>query len=144
MLTNFLLAAALALQTAAAPPPATAPAPVLPQIAVGQVWEYQARPQDVGSLLKVQQTEKIAGTDVFHITVVRVQLGGQSTALQHLPMAREALQASVTQQVPDPGFFPSPDEGIASWRAAKGGVFTLPVAQVIDMVEGSIGGAPRN
>jgi hypothetical protein len=43
---------------------------------VGQVWEYKNRPQDSGSLLKVQKIEKIgAGDDqmeVFHISVIGI------------------------------------------------------------------------
>lgn len=135
MFTNFLAALlAIAGQPAAAPQ-ASPPAP--PPIAVGQVWEYHSRPQDAGSLLKVQRTEKMAGHDIFHITVIRVQMGGMPTAIQHLPMARESLQRSVVRTAPDPGTFPSPDEGIAAWREAEGGAFTVTVAEAIDLVEGT-------
>jgi hypothetical protein len=102
----------------------------------GQVWEYQTRPQDAGSLVRIQRIEKQGDHDVFHVSMVGVSIEGLAgKALPHLPVSRETLDGSVTRLSTADTAFPDPSEGIAAWRDAEGGVFTIPLGEIADIVE---------
>lgn len=107
--------------------------------AEGQVWQYAARPQDPGSLVKIQKIEMENGRPVYHVSVVGVRFSHmrRAGALPHLPVSAEALDASVTRRVTVAEDFPDADaeEGIAEWHLARGGVLTTPLAQVLDDVD---------
>jgi hypothetical protein len=74
---------------------------------------------------------------IYHVTVVGVHLGGASVAtdVRHLPVSAQTLDISVTRLHLGNVEFPKPDEGIAEWRRAKGGVFTISVADIIEFVD---------
>ena len=114
----------------------------------GQVWEYKTRPQDTGSLVKIQKIEEAPRGSIYHVSLIGIHIAsGRSTVLQHSPVSRQTLDESVTRQVKDPGTFPDASEGIAEWRAAHGGVFTIPLAQIADVIEQTAAaqpGAPAN
>ena len=118
-------------------------APLLPQerpaYAAGQVWEYRTRAQDSGSLLKVQQVETDpAGKPIYHISLIGIHVQGlRGEEAQHLPVSRETLDASVTRLSSSRAPFPDPSEGITIWRDAHGGVFTIPVAEIVDVIAAS-------
>ena len=117
-----------------------------PKYAIGQVWEYKTRPQDAGSLLKIQRIETLSNRQVYHISIIGVHFAqpGFAGILPHLPVSDETLDASVTRLSPTTPDFPttSVDEGIAEWRKAKGGVFTIPVAEIVGVAEQSVSGQP--
>ena len=112
--------------------------------AAGQVWAYETRPGDEGSLLKIQAVEEFGGGDpagdgkVYHVSVVGFRFANPAVPpqLSHVPVGRETLDASVTERVANPEFdFPEADEGIAAWKQNQGGVFTLPVAGIVQMFD---------
>ena len=113
---------------------------------VGQVWEYKNRPQDSGSLLKIQKIEKIgAGDDemeVFHISVIGITYADPrgGTESPHLPVSRETLDQSVSKLSGSNAKFPDPSEGIEIWRDAQGGFFSIPVAEIIQIGEDTVAG----
>ena len=101
----------------------------------GQVWAYQTRPQDNGSLVKIQKIETAEVGTIYHVSLIGVHLNsGQATVLQHAPVSQQTLDSSVTVQVRDPGTFPDAEAGIAEWRSAKGGVFSISIADIADAV----------
>lgn len=112
----------------------------------GQIWEYRTRSGDEGSLLKIQRIEPYPNAPagdahrVYHISLIGVRLGPERnrTDVQHLPVSEETLDASVTRLSDSTAPFPAADEGIAMWRGAEGGVFTIPVAEIVDVVERTI------
>jgi hypothetical protein len=112
-----------------------------PDYQAGQIWEYRTRPIDAGSLLKIQKVEAdpVLGQDgaIYHISIVGVHLFGQpvASAIEHLPVTRSVLDASVTRRVSSDAVFPDIETGIASWREASGGVFTIPLDQVVTAVD---------
>jgi hypothetical protein len=105
----------------------------------GQVWEYRTRQQDTGSLLKVQRVEMIGTKKVYHISVVGVHFStpGIAGVLPHIPVSDETLDASVTRLSAAKQDFPTTalDEGIEEWRKAQGGVFTIPMSQIVGIVD---------
>jgi len=112
-----------------------------------QTWDYRTRPGDEGSMLKIQRIEPWPGAPagenrlVYHISLIGVRFGPRRTPteLQHLPVSQASLDASVTRLNDTMAHFPEPDEGIAAWREARGGVFTIPVAEIVDVVEQAMG-----
>lgn len=113
-----------------------------PGYAQGQVWEYRTRPKDEGSLAKIQKIEK-DGT-IFHVSLVGVSLGGRAGGeIQHLPVSRESLDASLTRLSGSATPFPDISQGHALWRQAKGGVFTIALAEIVALAEQSLAQAPR-
>ncbi|HEX8216248.1 MAG TPA: hypothetical protein VF577_02170 [Allosphingosinicella sp.] len=112
--------------------------------AEGQVWEYRTRPGEEGSRLRIQRIERVGEAasrgPVYHISVSGVRLGpGIAPMLPHAPVARETLDASVTRLAERQELsFSSADPGIAEWRAARGGVFTIPVAEIVATAEQAI------
>jgi len=107
--------------------------------ATGQVWQYRTRPGDEGSLLKIQQVE--AGGDagpICHISIIGVHVGPDGTIndIAHAPVSATTLDKSVTELAKTSARFQDVKPGIADWRAAKGGVFTLSVAEIVDTIDG--------
>jgi len=119
------------------------------EYAAGQVWAYRTRPGDEASRVKIHAVEPYPGPggedEVFHVSVVGFSFRNPDAppVLSHVPVARETLDASLTEQVPGEGDFPDPAEGIASWRENGGGVFNLPIADIVQMFDDlSMGFAP--
>ena len=74
---------------------------------------------------------------IYHISVIgfRFRNPRMVPALPHAPVSRETLDASVTRLVHSTAEFPSADEGISQWREARGGVFTIPVAEIVEVLD---------
>ena len=125
--------------------------PAETRYAEGQVWEYRTRPGEEESLIRIQRIEPFPGAPaaggerVYHISIVGLRIGPErrSEALPHAPVSRETLDASVTRLAERRADFPSADEGIAIWRADRGGVFTIPLAEIAAAVEGVLAGVQR-
>ena len=112
--------------------------------AEGQVWGYRTRPADTGSLVKIQRVEDLSvGTSnerIYHVSVIGIRMANpqMSPVLPHMPVSRETLDASVTQQASGSAGFPPlamVDEGIATWRAAQGGIFTISLAEIVTFLD---------
>jgi hypothetical protein len=114
--------------------------------AVGQIWEYKSRPQDAGSLVKINAIETMrfgkARLKIFHIGLIGLSFAGSpgGDALPHAPASAETLDKSVTRRIKTAAIFPSFDEGIAEWRRAKGGVFTISLAEIADIIDKTVSG----
>lgn len=111
--------------------------------AAGQVWEYRTRPVDEGSLFKIHSVEKALAGEVYHISLIGLGYGrgmAHGGEFGHMAVSRETLDRSVTRLSASRAAFPDATEGIAQWRAAKGGVFTIPIAEIIDGVMATITG----
>jgi hypothetical protein len=135
-LFSMLAAAALAMAAQAAPPPG-------PVYAEGQVWEYRTRPGEEGSRLKIQKIETVPGFEargpVYHVSVTGVRLGPRiAPMLPHLPVSRQTLDASVTRRSEEEIAALPFEEGIAEWRRAEGGVYTISVAEIVATAEQSL------
>jgi len=143
---NFL-AAALALASApswSAPAERAAPARSYAQ---GQVWEYRSRPGEGKSLLKIQRIGTVPGLEangpVYHISVNGLKLAPHvAGVLPHVPVSRETLDASVTRLSTRRPDFPGIEAGIEEWRQAQGGVFTISVAEIVELIDRSTRGLP--
>ena len=104
---------------------------------VGQVWTYKTRAIDEGSLVKIGAIETIGDERVYHISVIDVRFGPSSEPLPigHLPVSQETLDKSLLEQTETDKELPDPSEGIVIWREDKGGWFTLPLADIVQMID---------
>lgn len=120
---------------------AMAATPTVDRYAEGQVWEYQTRPGDQGSLLKIQKIEVspqfAKSGPVYHVSIIGIHFDGLPVngTLQHAPFSRASLDASVTKLSASKAEFPDANGGIAEWRKAQGGVFTVTVAEAVNFAE---------
>jgi hypothetical protein len=118
--------------------------PQNPPYAEGQVWEYHTRPGDEGSLLRIQKIENLeafaATGPIYHISIIGLHFAGLPVdgKVQHAPVSKQSLDASVTHLSSAAAVFPDPNEGIATWRAASGGVYTIPIAEIVQSVDQTI------
>jgi hypothetical protein len=113
---------------------------------VGQVWNYRTRPTETNSTLTICKIE-IAGKlgKVIHISLADVKVknprkvDGVDTHISHLPFAESAVKQSVTQLVKEGVELPDYKEGYDLWRnsveSGEGGVWTIPVAEVVAGIE---------
>lgn len=138
----ILAAACLAVSACAAPGSAT--------YSEGQVWRYQTRPGEDGSRLYIARIDDdpLLGP-IYHLYLDGLRIrnpllpGGTQDHLPHIPVGRASLDTSVTELVvvvPDP---PDIGDGYRLWRqefdAGDAGVFTLPVKEIVQIVEDAVG-----
>lgn len=112
----------------------------------GQIWQYHTRPGEEQSRLYIVKTDTLRdGAQAFHIHIDHIAIrnahlaGGIQTDLPHAPVSAQTLDESVTRLDGTTDELPDISEGYAVWReaydAGRGGVFTLPVAQLLDLVQ---------
>ena len=102
--------------------------------AEGQVWEYRTRRGEEASRVKIQriETDPDRNAPTFHVSLIGLRWPG-TNALAHAPVSVNTLEMSVTRLCADHGQFPPADEGIAEWRRAGGGVYTVSLAEIAEM-----------
>lgn len=121
-------------------------APTHPDYAVGQVWEYDTRPGDKGSLIKIQKIEGFPNADspgkVYHISIIGLHYRKSSAPgiAMHLPVSRKTLDASVAKLSRKRPDFPDYTEGYQIWHDDKGGVFDISLAEIVDLLDDMVSG----
>ena len=117
--------------------------------AVGQRWEYRARPQDASSSLVIVKID----ADPTHGNIVSISVSGLrlknprspdgiSDTAQHMPFAENALRKSVTKlrasHVPLPQFREGYDLWRSAFEAGPAGFYTISVAEAAQVMEDSL------
>ena len=104
----------------------------------GQVWAFDVENSGDDNALIIQRIEPAEDTgfpyDVYHISMfVDIPLGEMDElVVGHLPVSRETLDASVTETSErDMSTFSDWEEGYREWQNAKGGVFTIPMDEIV-------------
>ena len=115
------------------------------QFEVGQVWEYASRPGEDASTLTILRVDRPTESKaIVHIAVSGLHVknphapGGFTSEIQHLPMDEAALQRSITTLSRKTLTVPDFSEGYKQWQEAKGGAFTVSVAEAVAFVEEAI------
>jgi hypothetical protein len=117
------------------------------KFSVGQIWAYKTRPQDAGSLIKIYRIETLEygpkKMTVYHISMIGLSLssGSRNEKIGHLPVSYDSLAQSVTKWTKTKADFPAAaevDGGIKLWRDDEGGVFTISLAEIADVVQKSM------
>ena len=121
------------------------------EYAVGQIWSYKTAASDLRSLIKIQEIDQIGPKDdpvtVYHISMIGIAVSDASEPIEigHLPVSRQTLDRSVTKLMEHPGpvvpLFPDYTEGKANWEEANGGVFTITLMEIAEIIRSQV--APR-
>jgi hypothetical protein len=105
----------------------------------GQVWGYKTRAGEDAStvtILRIETLPKIG--EILHVRIDGVQFrncagGNMPHEIAHAPFSRAAIEESVTtlrNELHEP---PEYEQGYEYWRAHCGGVYTIGVAEMIDV-----------
>ncbi len=127
------------------PMPPCGPEAVFSTFELGAVWSYETRPGEETSTFTVRCIEESAsGGRTIHIEVAGISIetaGGIADSIGHLPVAEDSLAEVIVERVgfDEEAASRSFVDGYSSWREANGGVWTLPLAQVLDEVEATVG-----
>lgn len=110
-----------------------------PALSPGQVWTIEGEGQ-AAARLTIQRIEPWGELEAVHVSLTGVSgppgipFNGE---IGHLPFERIALENSLGELVGTDGVMTATfEEGYAEWQAANGGLFTLPVAEVIGVIFG--------
>jgi hypothetical protein len=110
------------------------------KFAPGQVWEYKTREHEKSSTLTILKIESLprVGT-IIHVRVDGVRLrnctdGPEPDKFEHMPFSRDAVGRSVTKMLKE-GKVPDFRDGYDEWRKACGGVYTITVAEAVEVGE---------
>jgi hypothetical protein len=144
---SFLLTAFVVQFVTAQDKPRQCPTPEVAKdskFAPGQVWGYKTRDNEANSTLTILKVESIPKLGmVIHIRVDRIRLrnctgGPEPNKFEHMPFTREAVERSVTRLLKESSV-PDFQEGYNQWRKACGGVYTITVAEAINVAEETFG-----
>lgn len=112
-----------------------------PRYEVGQVWNYQTRPGEESSTFVITRITSIGDQTCYSIFVENIHLVANSLSgewqdeLPHAPMTADALDQSVTDLVETRDRLPDFEYAYNEFMEAEGGIFTITVSQVIDVIE---------
>ncbi|WP_064014849.1 hypothetical protein [Deinococcus puniceus] len=116
--------------------------------APGQRWTYRTRPGEDTSTALILKREELPGGPVLHVQLDGLRLhnpltpSGLQTELGHLPLTEAAAQACLTELIDAHAAIPTDQSGYQQWRSAfdagEAGVFTLPLAEIVGVLEGAI------
>ncbi|MEJ2548062.1 MAG: hypothetical protein P8125_09620 [Gemmatimonadota bacterium] len=123
----------------------------VPELSVGQVWEYATRPNESDSRVVICRLESDAKLGpIVHVQVRGVEIenpnapSGVTDFIGHLPFSADSLQASLRQLETVEAQAPDCEEGYRTWReafdAGQAGIFTVSVAEAVTFLERAFGG----
>lgn len=105
----------------------------------GQVWAYNTRPGEPAStltILKVDRMDKLG--IIVHARVDGLQAhnprGELVPTVEHMPFTRDAMLHSVVKLLRT-NATPQTMEGYENWRAHCGGVYTISVADAVEVMQ---------
>jgi len=105
----------------------------------GQVWTYSNRPGESAStftILQIDRGEKLGV--IVHIRVDGLRAHNPSgdlvPSVEHMPFTRDAVLLSVVRLVRIESSVPNL-EGYERWRSDCGGVYTISIADAVDVME---------
>jgi len=123
------------------------------KFSIGQVWRYATREGEEESRVHIGMIEAMANGDVIvHIKITGLHLrapgGSEGSVVGHMPLTEQALEKSVTELTGETADLEGLEGGHATWleayRSGKGGVFTLSVAEAVDLIQRMISGDTTN
>lgn len=116
---------------------------------VGQEWNYKTRTGEEKSTLKILKIEEYPKHGkVIHISIGGLKVGdpdvekGFAKEFTHIPITEKALDKSVTELKSEKVKLPKNIDGYEYWKKefdqGIAGVFSIPVSQIVDLMEESI------
>jgi hypothetical protein len=134
---RYMLALGALVALIATASPQTFAADATPKFAIGQTWSLKA-PAAAGVRVVIGRIDFMSGHTIIHVSVLNIPTPDwhpqRVTDISHTPIEDTALAGSV-DKVMATGSAPAAhfEDGYGQWRSARGGVFTVGVAQIIEM-----------
>ncbi|MGR4892131.1 hypothetical protein ACIPPQ_13980 [Sphingopyxis sp. LARHCG72] len=87
--------------------------------------------------MRIALIEGEGDSTIYHIGLIGLKLAcnGDAGEVAHLPVSEKTMRDSLIAPVESVAEFPDAAEGIAEWRRAEGGVFTIRMAEIADVLE---------
>jgi hypothetical protein len=103
------------------------------------VWSYKTRPSEglsTVTILRVETSPKVGV--IVHVRIDGVQFknckgGPAPTTIDHAPFTKIAMDKSVSRQLRTVSELPEFEAGYKDWLAHCGGVYTVSVAEMVDV-----------
>ena len=105
----------------------------------GQIWGYRTRAGEDASTLTILRIETLPKVgEIVHVRIDGVQFkncagGTVPNEIAHAPFSRAAIEKSVTTLRSHLHDLPEYEQGYESWRSHCGGVYTIGVAEMVDV-----------
>ncbi len=101
---------------------------------------YKTRLGDVDSTLTILKVESLPGRPAIHIRIDNILFtnsegGLEPQTITRAPITKKALDESVTRLVKKESHVPNFEEEYRDWRNDEGGVFTISVVDVVQVLE---------
>ncbi|MGA8938961.1 MAG: hypothetical protein WB439_07340 [Acidobacteriaceae bacterium] len=114
---------------------------------VGQVWSFKSRdfePDATLTILKIESLPKVG--EIVHVRIDGIRLRNCSgrqepTSIEHAPFTRDAIDRSVAKLLRT-GTVPAFEDGYDNWKARCGGVYTIPVSEMVIVDEKTFNSNP--
>ena len=116
------------------------------RIEEGQVWTFKNAPSDTARLVirKIERWE--GGCEAVHISVYGLpKVGDFLGEVSHMPFDRKTLEGSLDKLAAEA---PRADAdfagGYQEWKSARGGIFTISVAEALKAMLQAVFGPPHS
>lgn len=110
----------------------------------GQIWEYKTRKGEESSritILKIEPDDK-NNDRIIHLSIsglkMKSTLDGLTRivdTLGHIPTSEKVIKPGLVKLIGNTRISEDMLEGIKQWKSAKGGIWTLSLAQTISTIE---------
>ncbi len=111
----------------------------------GQVWSYKTRRGEEESKFIIVKIEKdMRQRKIFHLCIEKVRIknprvaGGFSSYIAHIPVSEKILDEDCLKVVDIRKNLPDISNNYKEWKDQKGGVFAIPIKQIVQNIEDMI------
>lgn len=106
---------------------------------VGDIWSFEGRENDPHPQILILGTEPFQDTTVIHVQISGIQLKISDrqtlSTIGHVPVSEENLRNSVNDYLGETDVLDEELEGIKLWREAKGGIYTVSLKEIVNIIE---------
>jgi hypothetical protein len=112
------------------------------QFEPGQVWRYKNRPGEEASRVIIGKIDRwpTSGT-IVHVKLTGLQI---ASGIPHAPVDEDHLSGSVTDLTSEAADLDGFEKGYEVWRAARGGIWAIPLAEIVEIVEEGLKASQRD
>ena len=105
------------------------------KLEAGQIWKYKTRQIDKDSYLLILRIYRNKKDAVVHIKVFSVMIDGELLDIEHVPIMLDVLLDSLNCLYGVEDSVIDYENNIDEWDKADGGVWSVPLDEVIELTE---------
>ena len=111
---------------------------LLNNIRAGQLWKYDCRNSDKNSTVIILKVDNKTSKTIYHVFVNNVLINNELTDILHIPLSREAIGNSLLELIENKVEIPEFIDSYYQWLSNDGGVWDIPLKEVINLTEKTI------